>query len=284
MQARCPRCASVFTTDRSGLQFCPNCGQQVDVPPFPGAPPESSGAGWGGPSGPGGPGSMGPGPAVREDTPWERRATIGWFTGLFETWKRTLFSPQPFWSSVKPNASWTDALFYAWILFAVGLLVSLPLDAVGFGALGSQSFIDQLKLPPDVRSNLHNALARTGFGLAKLFPFVLYPVLLILWAAIVHLFAMLFGAAKNGYFATFRVMAYASAPTVFSGFPCFGFLCFLYTLVLAILGISSVQETSLGRATATVLGPLAIVCCCVGGAISLAGAGILAALSHMQSQ
>jgi hypothetical protein len=97
MQARCPRCASVFNTDRSGLQFCPNCGQQVDVPSFPGAPTEG-GAGWGGPSGPGGPGSQGPGAALREDTPWERRATVGWVKGLFETWKRTVLTPQAFWA------------------------------------------------------------------------------------------------------------------------------------------------------------------------------------------
>lgn len=282
MQARCPRCASIFTTDRSGLQFCPNCGQQVDVPAFPGAPPEG-GAGWGGPSGPGGPGSLGPGPALREDTPWERRATVGWFSGLFETWKRTLFSPQAFWPSVKPNASWTDALLYAWILVTVGLLVSLPFDALGVGSLGSQSVLDQLQqLPPNVRSSLHKAMA--GQGLGKVVSFFVYPLLLILWAAILHLFCMLFGAAKNGYFATLRVLAYSAAPTVFSGLPCISVLCGLYALVLSILGLSSVQETSLGRATAAVLAPLVLFCCCLGAAVSLAGAGLLAALAHLPNQ
>jgi hypothetical protein len=281
MQARCPRCASVFNTDRSGLQFCPNCGQQVDVPSFPGAPPEG-GAGWGGPSGPGGPGSLGPGPALREDTPWERRASVGWFAGLFETWKRTLFTPQAFWASVKPNGSWTDALLYAWILVAVGLLVSLPFSALGLGALGSQSVLDQLQqLPPEVRSSLRKAMAGAWTG--KLVSFFLYPLILILWAAIQHLFCMLFGVAKNGYFATFRVLAYSAAPSVFSGLPCISVLCGLYVMVLAILGLSSVQEASLGRATAAVLAPFVFLCCCVGGAVSLAGAGIIAALSHVQT-
>ena len=281
MQARCPRCASIFTTDRSGLQFCPNCGQQVDVPSFPGAPPEGSGAGWGGPSGPAGPVGLGPGPALREDTPWERRATVGWFSGLFETWKRTLFSPQAFWASVKPNASWTDALLYAWILAAVGLLVSLPFTALGYGSL--QPFLEQLQqLPPDVRTGLHKAMASGGLG--KGIYFFIYPLILILWAAIQHLFCMLFGAAKHGYFATLRVLAYSAAPTVFSGLPCISVLCGFYVLVLSILGLSSVQETSLGRATAAVLGPIVLFCCCVGGAISLAGAGLLAALAHLPNQ
>ena len=55
MDARCPRCSTVFTTDRSGIQFCPNCGQQVDVP----EPTQASG-GWGQSPGPGpGAGSTG---------------------------------------------------------------------------------------------------------------------------------------------------------------------------------------------------------------------------------
>ncbi len=284
MQARCPRCASIFTTDRSGLQFCPNCGQQVDVPSFPGAPPEGSGAGWGGPSGPGGPGSFGPGPAVQEETPWERRATLGWFTGLFETWKRTLFSPQPFWASVKPNGSWTDALFYAWILSAVGILVSLPLDAIGFSAMGTQSVLDQLQqLPPNVRAQLHKALVGAGWGVGKLAPLILFPLVLICSAAILHLFCMLFGVAKHGYFATFRVVGYASAPIIISGLPCVGLLGFLYFLVLTVLGLSAVQQGSLGRATAAVLAPFLLLCCCLGATISLAGAALLAAFNSMQS-
>src|SRR5277367_2436296 len=208
MQARCPRCASIFTTDRSGLQFCPNCGQQVDVPSFPGNPPESSGAGWGGPSGPGGPGSFGPGAAVREETPWERRATVGWFHGLFETWKRTLFTPQAFWASVKPDGSWTDALIYAWILFTVGVLVSAPLGPLGLGRIGMQSFLNQLEdLPPGAREAVQTYFAGAS-GLQLGCSVFLYPLLLIVSAAILHVFCMLFGASKNGYYATLRVMAY----------------------------------------------------------------------------
>lgn len=275
MQARCPRCASVFTTDRSGLQFCPNCGQQVDVPSFPGAPPEG-GAGWGGPSGPGGPGGQGPGAALREDTPWERRATVGWAKGLFETWKRTVLTPQAFWASVKPNGSWTDALLYAWILTAIGTLIALPFSA--FSQFGMQSLFDQMgDLPPGVRDALRNSSGTRGYQLVGV---VLYPLILILVTAIWHLFCMLFGVAKNGYYATLRVWAYASVASVVAGIPCLGALAGLYGLVLVILGLSSVQEASLGRAAAAVLVPLLLVCCC-GVAVAMAfGAAIAAVLSQ----
>jgi hypothetical protein len=282
MQARCPRCAAVFTTDRSGLQFCPNCGQQVDVPPFPGAPAES-GAGWGGPSGPGGPGSHGPGPAVREDTPWERRSTVGWLTGLWETWKRTVFGPQSFWASVKPDGSWTDALIYAWILFALGLIVSAPLGPLGLGRWGYEAALAQMRdLPPGVRTMLHNF---AGLGTLQLVTSaVFYPLGLIIYAAILHLSCMLLGAGKNGYYATFRVVAYASATNVIGMLPCLGFIAGLYGIVLAILGISSVQETTLGRAAAAVLLPLLVVVCCGCAVVGIAGAGLASMLGQFQGQ
>jgi hypothetical protein len=281
MQARCPRCTSVFTTDRSGLQFCPNCGQQVDVPTFEGAPPEGTGAGWGGPSGPGGPGSFGPGAAVREDTPWERRATIGWWTGFWETWKRTLISPQLFWASVKPNGSWTDALLYAWIIFAAGVVLTAPFKALGMG-FGLQTVLEQMKdLPPAARAAIRNSAAGVG-GFQFVFSILLYPVILIIGSAIQHLFCMVFGVAKNGYYATLRVVAYAGAVSIFTSIPCVGIMAILYYLVLATLGFASVQESSLGRAAAAVLAPFVLLCCCGTALATLFGAALLAAMGNFQ--
>src|SRR5262249_38978475 len=122
MDARCPRCSTVFTTDGRGIQFCPNCGQQVDVP----EPPQASGGGWGqspGP-GPGGGGGFGGGrftgepppggtpfPGQRELTPWERRKELGLVKGVIETWKRSVLSPQAFFPTVRPDLPWSAALY-----------------------------------------------------------------------------------------------------------------------------------------------------------------------------
>jgi len=283
MQARCPRCASIFSTDRSGLQFCPNCGQQVDVPPFPGSSPEGSAAGWGGPTGPGGPGSMGPGPAVREDTPWERRATVGWFQGLFETWKRTIFSPQHFWASVKPGGSWIDALIYAWIIFTVGVVVSAPFGSLGLGRWGSAAVLEQLQqLPPESREALRQVMGNVGVG-HLVASVILYPLWIIIVAAILHLSCLVLGAAKNGYYATFRVLGYAAATNIIGMVPCLGFLAFIYGIVLTVLGIASVQETTLGRATGAVLLPLALLLCCLCAGIAFLGAGLAAMLGQLKT-
>ncbi|HSP18892.1 MAG TPA: hypothetical protein VLQ79_05230, partial [Myxococcaceae bacterium] len=115
MEARCPRCSSVFTTDRSGIQFCPSCGQQVDVPePAQARPPPSDS--WGQPPGGTGGGGFGQGrftggsppgdgapPGGRVLTPWERRKELGVVQGFIETWKRSVLSPQAFFPTVRPD-------------------------------------------------------------------------------------------------------------------------------------------------------------------------------------
>jgi hypothetical protein len=93
---------------------------------------------------------------------------------------------------------------------------------------------------------------------------------------------MLFGAARNGYGATVRAVCYSAGPNLLSIVPCFGFLAGLYSLVLAIFGISSLQETSMGKAAGIVLLPLVILVCCCGflaSAIIAAIAGMVGGMS-----
>ncbi len=89
--------------------------------------------------------------------------------------------------------------------------------------------------------------------------------------------------AKNGYFATLRVLAYAAATTILGLIPCVGVLVGLYGLVLVTLGLASVQETSLGRAAAAVLAPLVLLCCC-GIGVAILGAGFVAAMLQSHGQ
>src|SRR4051794_33983616 len=115
MQARCPHCRNVFSTERSGVQFCPSCGNQVDVPEVaaggPGVPPPPP---MGEPQIPG-----------FGETPWERRAELGFFPALLQTWKETMFQPQAFWRQVKPNGPFGDALIYAWIIHIVASVLAI---------------------------------------------------------------------------------------------------------------------------------------------------------------
>jgi hypothetical protein len=298
MQVRCPYCSTVFEATRTGVQACPNCQRQIQVPEVAtvGGPPPSSpplapagggpGLGAGGGFGPGDgmpPGGP-PGPgSIRGPTPWERRSEIGVIQALIDTWKSSMFSPEPFWSTVRPDGPWQDSMYYAWIIVGIGALIHVPLRSLQSSQLRRvlEQVQDSMKnIPPDAQDAINRVLENLGSAslASGIFGFIMtlifYPVLLFIGSAILHLFCMLFGCAKNGYWATFRLSAYATSPLVFYGIPCLGFIAWIYSLVLSILGIARVQETTVGRATAAALTPGVLTCCCCCGVFGLAAGTI----------
>jgi hypothetical protein len=277
MQARCPHCSTVFNTERAGVQFCPNCGQQINVP-------DPAGAGGMPPPPPGAPGapSLPPGPAAlnRGPVPWEERGQRGVFGAFFENWKMIFMQPEQFWGRMRPEGALTDALFFGWICFAINGLLNIPMQLVS--AAINRGQMDQIlqgtkDLPPEAR-RIANQFISTFMGGGAvgvvIGQIILYPVILIITTAILHLFCLICGASKNGFNATARVVGYAQAPYLLGWIPCCGgLLAPIYTLVLQCWGIARAQDTTVGRAVlATVVIPILLFCCCVGGFIALAGA------------
>jgi len=285
MEARCPRCSNVFTTDRSGIQFCPHCGQQIDVP----APP---GGGWGAAGGPGAgrfsgeppPGGT-PGhlPGGKDLTPWERRRELGLVKGFFETWRLTITAPQTFFPTVRPDVPWTEALFWAWIIHAINVVLSLPLLALGMSSLMlPQNLPSNPNIPPEQMAAVMKIVG-SAFGIGPLLgSLILYPLFAIIGAALMHLVAMIIGAGKNGWGATMRAFCYGSGPYVLSFIPCVGFLAFLYVQVLRVFGMMGIQETDGFKATMTVLLPWVLLCCC-GVAAAIGFGGLIAGLAGAAS-
>jgi hypothetical protein len=289
MQARCPHCSNVFSTDRSGIQFCPNCGQQINVPDPAGTPPPSSAAGPGAtlpPPPPPPPPGFGPPPPppppsgagalVRQPTEWERRGELGLFQAFWQTWKKVIVEAEAFWRSVRPDGGLGDALLFGWICYAVNLVLQLPLNLAMRGLNQGQTeqlreAMGQIKdLPPEVRRQLENVLVSLvgggGTVASVIFAAIAFPLGFIIWAAILHLFAMMFGAAKNGFNATARVVGYAYAPYLFGWVPCLGgVVAGIFSIVLMAWGLARVQDSTTGRGALAVLSPfaLAICCCCV---------------------
>jgi len=319
MQFQCPHCNAQFETQRSGRQFCPNCGQQIDVAappagpaagaaptsgpgfgsPMSGSAPPSGGEvppigspppGWMPPGGP--PPTGGPppprGPSFRQDTPWERRKELGFLPALAETWKQTVSSPERFFASVRPDGRWEDAFLYGWLLaivaFVGGLILRLPFQAM---------LAEQMRRSLDVLSSMRNLPPEAQRYLAMfmggrpvmqvwwtVLQIFLWPIAMFIGVALVHLFCIVFGCAGNGFWATFRALAYAQAPMVLAAFapvPCVGWLIaftgWAFTVVLQIWAVMRLQETSAGKAAAAVLAtPVLGCCCCCTGGFLLGGA------------
>ena len=97
---------------------------------------------------------------------------------------------------------------------------------------------------------------------------IMMPALVVLalfvWAGIIHLFALMFGAAQHGFEATFRVVCYSHGSTaVLQAIPVFGgFIAAIWVVVAIIIGLAEAQQASLGRAAAAVLVPVALCCVC----------------------
>jgi len=83
----------------------------------------------------------------------------------------------------------------------------------------------------------------------------------------------MFGASKNRFTATFRAYGYAYAPMLFFWVPCINIVAWLYFILQLIFGIQSLQETTLAKASAIVLTPMAIGICCCLPVISFFGMG-----------
>jgi len=83
---------------------------------------------------------------------------------------------------------------------------------------------------------------------------------LFIGAGILHLLVLLLVRPGNaGYEATFRVVSYSNVTQLVSWIPIIGFIASLYGLVLVILGIREVHDTTTGRAALVVLIPVAVV-------------------------
>jgi len=83
---------------------------------------------------------------------------------------------------------------------------------------------------------------------------------LFIGAGIYHLLVLLLVRPSNaGFEATFRVVAYASVIQLVSWIPIVGIIAGLYAVVLSVLGIREVHNTTTGKALLVVLIPVAVL-------------------------
>jgi hypothetical protein len=102
-------------------------------------------------------------------------------------------------------------------------------------------------------------------------------------SAILHVCLLITGGAKNGFEATFRVVAYATGATAFFQLLpfCGGVIGGIWAIVAEVLGAREIHETTTGRALLAVLLPLILCCGCVAVLMFFGvGAGMMAALAE----
>jgi len=247
-QDRCPNCGQPRS---EGAAFCGSCGKPYaeSKPVEPHIPPPLSEAQ-----------ARAEEPAERQYVAWEDRENVGFFAGLWETWKESVFGPEAFFSKLPHRGGLGNPLFYAlivaWIGIAVEQMWSLLFSGMMYDLMADFIPSDQLYWTSGLQ---------TGFSI--LYLVFLAPILIVLslfvTSGIYHLIMMIFGWAKRDFEATFRAMAYATGPILFYIIPmCGGLIGLVWSLVLSIIGLKHMQKTTGGKAAVTIFLPI-VLCCCV---------------------
>jgi len=225
----CPHCGNEIT---EGQAFCQHCGSRLVAEGGAGAPGDG-----------------------RCKTPWEDRATVGYFQGLVRTAKDVLSSPSDFFKKMAVTGGLTDPLLFAMIIGMAGLIFVSVWDLVLHDSM--QSF-----MTPEMRDAAGSGMTN---GIASPLGMVMMPFLLIIWlfilSGMLHVFLMMVRGAKAGFEATFRVISYSVSPFLFMVIPyCGALITMLWMLTLIVIGLRDAHGTTGGKATVAVLFPL-LFCC-----------------------
>ncbi len=228
---------------------CPKCGQRFKVflkeraidanKKGTGMAPESQGA------------ELEPEKEVRRTgAPWENRNELGFWQGIFKTLKAVLFSPEKLFKQLTCKDGIKEPLAFALLVGSIGRMF-------GF-------FWQFLLLSGTLLSTGKFFFGQSSAGFIFLIVMVFIPVFVIIslfiYSGIFHVLLRIVGAGKNGFEATFRVLSYAQAAQVWVLIPFVGtWIGGIWQLVVQIIGLREIHETSYLRVIIAFLIPVAFI-------------------------
>ncbi|MDP6439104.1 MAG: Yip1 family protein [Candidatus Brocadiia bacterium] len=205
-----------------------------------------------------------PGP-MRENAPysipWQNRdAYPSALRAMWETIKVVLFEPSRAFWNVQVQGALPRALVFVLILGSVGGIIAQVYNAAF--QIGSQKMLFSLmgQAPPDMPGAEIAAVVGLVIGT------ILVPVAVVIGSfvasGVFHLMLMMLGANKNGFEATYCVVAYAQGATaLLQVVPVMGgIVALVWQIVVCIIGLSYVHKITSGQAVAAVLVPMAFCC------------------------
>lgn len=239
---RCPLCNKEFSVRNPGLVACPSCNAKVRVKDMP-----------------------------SQGTEWDTETQGRWVDAFISVLKTSIVDPVTFFERVAKGRGWLRPWAYALIISTAVFLIAAAYQA-GFQLLAvSGELLMDYANPFAVMTMPFSALFLIIFAVVGI-PLGT-TLALLMQAGIYHLCLMLLGAAKRDFMSTFRVACYAMGPQFFQIVPLFGGLIGgVWQIVLTIIGLKVVHETSYGRAVLAVLLPM-LLCCGIITIIGMAIAG-----------
>lgn len=255
---QCPVCHKTLP-EKLEANFCPFCGVKFDPnaeePPEL-APPADAGN------------DEDTSQAESEETheragiPWENRGDLGVVQRLTKTWSESMFNPSHFFRNMPVKPGIGLAFLYGLLFKIIGAAFTVYWQSNALQNLES----NMQDMPPALREIFRMVLEN---------PIITSPETQLLIAPLIGVFIMFFntmifhvammitGAAKNGFEATFRVVAYAESTAIFYALPVVGgTIAFVYWLVLIIIGNREAHRAQSGQVLAGVFLPI-LLCLCL---------------------
>jgi len=222
---------------------------------------------------PGPPESGGP-----QGNPWERRATLGFADGFIQSLKLFATSPTEAFAQTFRKGDFGSPLLFAIIVGWIGIAIGQIWEVLMGASILSM-------MPPEVRNYVPFVPGSTaGFLVSVIFAPVYIIIGLFIWSAIMHLCLVIVGGlgkSQAGFEGTFRVVSYATVAQLANLIPILGgLLSVVWSLVLAVVGLQQLHDTTTGKAVAAVLVPFLLCCACIGGMIMFFGVGMMAMFAN----
>lgn len=176
------------------------------------------------------------------DFPWPPRPHESILDAAATTWKDSVFHPASFFRRMPREFDFGWVLGYYVVVGVLGWGLGLFWEMMFPGSMLDRFF------PPDTTPS------------NPVIEFLFSPVILLIavfmFGGIVHLFLLMFGAAKHGFNTTIRVFCFAVGPTLFEVVPFLGgAVGSIWSLVITVIGLREAHESTTGRALAAVLVP-----------------------------
>jgi len=190
--------------------------------------------------------------------PWEQRTERGLWDAVTGTIRKVLFSPRATFSKMPVAGGLREPLAFGLLVGSIGSMFTFFWE---FMAASTGFFNPVWSVSTSVSSPFI-------FLLLIFFSPLFVAVNLFLSSLIIHMLLFLVRGGKNGYEATFRVVAYSQATRAWSVIPLLGgAMGWIWRSIAYIIGLKEAHETSYARVILAFLIPFILLILFIAGVI-----------------
>jgi hypothetical protein len=205
--------------------------------------------------------------------------------GFFEKIIGVLFNPKSFFETIRQEKSYKPVIVYLVVISTVVIILQLIFLTVMGTIFDTSAHTGGVGVgyPMGGVPDMGDQLLMIGLCVMAMIPISLVFMLVVSFisAAIYHVVSMIF-QSKEPFLETYKATVYGQTPgilfSVFANIPylsCLSMIFSIWSIVLMVIGLKTLQRLSTGRAVATILIPTVLALVCIFATIFLLFASII---------